>query len=150
MSERIVVEHTMDLTWRYASGAPMERFCASLRERCIEALRCKGCGRRYLPPRPLCGNCRLRMSEWVSVRDEGTLVAWTVVHVPMLDGRTGAPRPIPYGMGLVRLDGADTTLNHFLAEADPARLAIGQRVRAVWRPELRGAMDDILCFEVLP
>ncbi|MBI5481117.1 MAG: Zn-ribbon domain-containing OB-fold protein [Deltaproteobacteria bacterium] len=150
MSERIVALHTMDLTWRYASGEAMERFCAALCERRIEALQCDGCGRRYLPPRPMCGNCRLRLSRWVPVADEGTLVAWTVVHVPILDGRTGELRPAPYGMGLIRLDGADTTLNHFLAEANPARLALGLRVRAVWRPDLRGAMDDILHFEVLP
>lgn len=150
MSERIVIPHTMALTWRYASGAAMERFCASLRERRLEATRCGGCGRRYLPPRPFCGNCRLRMNEWVPVADEGTLVAWSVVHVPILDGRTGRPRPTPYGMGLIRLDGSDTTLNHFLAESEPGRLGIGRRVRAVWREELRGAMDDILWFEVLP
>ncbi|MBW2552421.1 MAG: OB-fold domain-containing protein [Deltaproteobacteria bacterium] len=53
-------------------------------------------------------------------------------------------------MGLIRLDGADTTLNHFLVESDPARLRIGLRVKAVWRTELLGAMDDILHFEVLP
>lgn len=144
----MMVELEMDLTWRYASGAPMERFCAGLLERRIEALRCGGCERRYLPPRPLCGDCRLRLSEWVPVSDEGTLVAWTVVHLPILDGRTGEPRPSPYGMGLVRLDGADTTLNHFLDESDPERLAVGQRVRAVWREEQLGAIDDILHFEV--
>jgi uncharacterized OB-fold protein len=147
MSERIVVQHTMDLTWRYASGEAMERFCAGLRERRIEALRCEGCARRYLPPRPMCGNCRRRLSEWVPVSDEGTLVAFTVVHIPILDGRSGEMRPAPYGMGLIRLEGADTTLNHFLADADPARLRIDSRVRAVWRPELVGAMDDILHFE---
>ena len=89
------------------------------------------------------------MTTWVPVSDEGTLVAWTVVHLPILDGRTGEMRPSPYGMGLIRLDGADTTLNHFLAESDPDVLRIGLRVRAVWRPELRGSMDDILHFEVL-
>ena len=50
----------------------------------------------------------------------------------------------------MRLDGADTTLNHLLAETDPGRLRIGLRVRAVWREELRGALDDILHFEVAP
>ena len=145
----IVVAARMDLSWRYASGAAMERFCAGLAERRIEALRCDGCGRRYLPPRPFCGACRRRLSAWVPVRDEGTLEAWTVVHLPILDGRTGEPRPAPYGMGLVRLDGADTTINHYLAERDPARLAIGLRVRAVWRPALAGAIDDILGFEVI-
>ena len=51
-------------------------------------------------------------------------------------------------MGLVRLDGADTAMNHFLAQTDPARLAIGMRVRAVWREDLRGSLDDIRHFEV--
>ncbi len=144
----VSVVNELALTWRYASGSAMERFLAGLAERRIEALRCSGCGRRYLPPRPFCGECRLRLDEWVPVRDEGTLVAWTVVHLPILDARSGEPRPVPYGMGLVRLDGADTTLNHYLADAGPERLAIGLRVRAVWRDELRGALDDILHFEV--
>jgi uncharacterized OB-fold protein len=149
MSERVLVPLPMNLTWRYQSGAAMERFCAGLRERRIEAMRCDGCGRRYLPPRPFCGNCCRRITEWTPVKNEGVLEAWTVVHLPILDGRTGEKRPSPYGMGLIRLDGADTTLNHFLAESDPKKLAIGMRVRAVWRDELRGAMDDILHFEVL-
>ena len=148
--ERIIVRVDMDVSWRYASGAAMERMSASLRERRIEGLRCAGCGRRYLPPRPFCGICHLHLNDWVPVADEGSLEAWTVMQLPMLDGRTGAVREAPYGMGLIRLDGADTTLNHYLAESDPARLAIGMRVRAVWREVLRGAMDDILHFEVIP
>ncbi len=150
MNERLAVTLMMDLRWRYASGAAMERFCAGLRERRIEAQQCETCNRRYLPPRPVCGNCHVDLSTWVPVAAEGRLEAWTVVHLPILDGRTGQRRPSPYGMGLIRLDGADTTVNHFLAESDPTRLHIGQRVRAVWRDELRGAMDDILHFEVLP
>lgn len=150
MSGLVFVEARMDLAWRYASGMAMERFCVGLREGRIEALRCDVCGRRYLPPRPFCGNCRRRLSTWVPVADCGMLVAWTVVHLPILDGRTGEVRPAPYGMGLVRLDGADTAINHYLAESDPERLRIGLRVRAVWREARRGAIDDILHFEVAP
>ena len=150
MTERLVVPIEMNITWGYASGDAMEHFCASLRQKRIQALRCDSCERRYLPPRPYCGNCRERLSEWVPVKDHGILEAYTVVHLPILDGRTGQMRPVPYGMGLIRLEGADTTLNHYLAENDPAILKIGQRVRAVWRDSLRGAMDDIVCFEVLP
>lgn len=89
------------------------------------------------------------MHEWVPVSDTGVIEAWTVVNLPILDGRTGQQRPSPYGMALVRLDGADTTVNHYLAESDPMRLRIGLRVQARWRDELRGAMDDIEHFEVL-
>jgi len=148
MTEHVVVSIPMDLRWRYASGAPMERFSRGMLERRIAALQCDGCRRRYLPPRPFCGACCQRMSRWVPVADTGVLQAYTVVHLPILDGRTGEPRPAPYGMGLIQLDGADTTVNHYLAEADPERLSVGLRMRAVWRGELRGAMDDILHFEV--
>lgn len=147
--EPVTVPITMDLTWRYVASAPMTRFLAGLRHRRIEAIRCGGCGRRYLPPRPFCGRCRLRMDDWVPVADTGTIAAWTVVNQPIIDGRTGEPRPSPYGMALIRLDGADTTLNHYLDRTDPAELAIGWRVRAVWRDELIGAMDDISHFEVV-
>jgi uncharacterized OB-fold protein len=147
--ERVSVQIEMQQSWRYASGAAMERFADGLRNKRIEALRCGGCGRRYLPPRPFCGNCHLHLSDWVPVADEGVLEAWTVVYLPFLDGRTGTVRNGPYGMGLIRLDGADTTLNHYLAESDPSRLAVGLRARAVWRDDLRGAIDDILHFEVM-
>lgn len=149
MSEAIFAPIEMNQSWRYAAGSAMARFCAGLRERRLAALRCAGCRRRYLPPRPVCGNCHRPLTEWVPVRDEGRLEAWTVVQVPILDPRTGRPRATPYGMGLIRLDGADTTLNHYLAENDPARLAIGQWVRAVWREHREGSIDDILHFEVL-
>lgn len=149
MSDRLSVPIEMDLTWRYTSGSPMERFCKGLKARRIEALQCESCGRRYLPPRPMCGNCRMALTTWVPVRDEGTLEAWTVVHLPFLDARTGEQRPAPYGMGLIKLDGADSTLNHYLSENDAAKLSIGLRVGAVWREALRGAVDDILHFEVM-
>ncbi len=150
MSERITVPIAMAQSWRYASGDAMAHFSEGMLQKRIEALQCSGCQRRYLPPRPVCGNCHRALVDWVPVSDQGTLEAWTVVYLPFLDGRTGAVRDGPYGMGLIRLDGADTTLNHFLAENDPARLAVGMRVRVVWRDQLHGAMDDILHFEVLP
>ncbi len=149
MSQPISVSHEMDLAWRYASGEAMERFCAGLTEGRIEALRCAACGLRYLPPRPFCGDCRARLTEWVAVGDEGKLEAWTEVQVPMLDAGTGRPRATPFAIGLVRLEGADTTLNHFLAETGAGRLRVGARVRARWRSERAGTMADIECFEVI-
>ncbi len=150
MSEQLTVAIAMELSWRYASGQAMERFCRGLAQRRIEAIACQHCGRRYLPPRPVCGDCHLPMETWVPGGHTRLLAAVSGAHRRALHGRTGAPRPVPYGMGLIRLDGADTTVNHYLAQADTATLRIGQRVRAVWRSELRGSMDDIEHFEVLP
>lgn len=137
----------MEMRWRYGTGRYYSRLFAVLREEgCLEGVRCPACRRVYLPPRPVCGNCRREMREWVPVGLEGTVEAFSVVYLPILDPARGEPRPVPYGMALVRLDGADTALNHYLAETDLARLRIGMRVRAVLREPRQGNMGDILHF----
>ncbi len=147
MTELIRVTHTMDLTWRYGTSWYFAEFIRALRdEQRILGLRCPVCQRVYLPPRPVCGNCHAELCEWVEVKDTGTVIAFTTVHLPIIDPTTGQPRPTPYGMALIQLDGADTTLNHFLAESDPTRLRIGLRVRAVWRKQGTGTLSDISHF----
>lgn len=137
----------MTLTWRYGASWYFTEFMRALRdERRLLGLRCPVCRRVYLPPRPVCGNCHAELSEWAEVQDTGTVRAFTVVHTPIIDPATGQPRPVPYGMALIQLDGADTTLNHYLAENDAAKLRIGMRVRAVWLEARTGALSDIVHF----
>lgn len=141
------ISHTMNLTWRYGTSWYFAEFIRALRdERRILGLRCPACCRVYLPPRPVCGNCCAELREWIEVKDTGTVRAFTAVHMSIIDPATGEPRPSPYGMALVQLDGADTMLNHYLAEHDPAKLWIGMRVRAVWRAERVGRLSDIVHF----
>jgi uncharacterized OB-fold protein len=140
----------MDLTWRYAKGRHFTHFFRALQQdRKILGMRCPQCRRVYLPPRPVCGLCYAELAEWVEVKDTGTVRAFTVVYLPIVDPTTGQPRPVPYGMALIQLDGADTTLNHYLTETDLSKLKIGLRVQAVWRSERQGNMGDILYFRVL-
>lgn len=148
MTELLKISHTMNLEWRYGTGAHFREFIIALRERAqILGKRCPVCQRVYLPPRLVCGNCYAELREWVAVKDTGTVRAFTVVHTPIIDPTTGALRPSPYAMALIQLDGADTTLNHYLAENDPTKLRIGMRVRAVWREQRKGLISDIVCFE---
>lgn len=145
--ELVRVPLRMEMRWRYGTGRYYSRLFAVLREEGrLEGVRCPACRRVYLPPRPLCGNCRREMHDWVPVGLEGTVEAFSVVYLPILDPARGEPRPVPYGMALVRLDGADTALNHYLAETDLARMRIGIRVRAVLREPRQGNMGDILHF----
>jgi len=148
-TEHLRVQIGMNLSWRYAKGRQFTHFFKTLREeRRFLGLRCSECRRVYLPPRPTCGNCYAELTEWVKVQDTGTVRAFTVVYLPILDA-AGQPRSVPYGMALIQLDGADTTLNHYLAETDLSKLRIGLRVQAVWRRERQGNMGDILHFRVL-
>ncbi len=148
MSELLKISHTMNLEWRYAVGAHFHEFIAALRDRAqILGRRCPVCQRVYLPPRPVCGNCYAELRDWVEVQDTGTVRAFTIVHTPIIDPTTGAQRPSPYTMALIQLDGADTTLNHYLDENDPTKLRIGLRVRAVWRAQRTGLISDIAYFQ---
>jgi hypothetical protein len=89
------------------------------------------------------------MHAWAHVQDTGTVVAFTIVHLPILDPVTQEARPSPYGMALIQLDGADTALNHFLGEGDMGKLQVGRRVRAVWREHRSGRLTDISHFEAI-
>lgn len=57
----------------------------------------------------------------------GTLWLWTAVNV----APPGYGGPVPYGFGMVELDGIGLRVVGRLTEADPARLHQGQPVRVV-------------------
>jgi uncharacterized OB-fold protein len=58
---------------------------------------------------------------------------------------------VPYGYGIVKLDGCTNWLPHFLDVCEADKLAIGQRVEAVFEPTEKrtGALTDIKHFRVL-
>jgi len=86
--------------------------------------------------------------RWIEVGPKATLAGFTVVYVPFIDPMTGKQRPVPYGFGLVRFDGADTNIYHLIDETDPQRLRIGLPLEAVFKaPEERqGSLADIRFF----
>jgi len=140
----------MRLTWRYSGGKFFSKFVRTLKEEGkILGIKCPSCKRTYLPPRPVCGNCYREMEEWVEVGPKGVLKAFTVGYYKLLDPSTGKPRPTPFGIGLIQLDGADTLLNHYLEETDITKLRIGLRVEPVWKEQMEGYLTDILFFRAI-
>ncbi len=128
----------------YEVGRTNGRFFAALRdEGRILATRCPACERTYLPPRISCHECFAELHDWVDAGDVGTLVSFTIVREPgMLQ-----PAVRPYVLGVIKLDGADTALVHYLGEVDPAAVTIGMRVRAVLADERAGNIWDIRYFK---
>ncbi len=140
----------MNLHYRFPAGAHYMRFFREMKESGrIMGVKCKECGRVLVPPRPVCGECFAETGEWVPVGPKGTVRAYTSIYHPFIDGSTGKPRPIPYGTGLIQLDGAYSAINHILEEGDPERLYIGMRVEAVLKKEREGNIGDILCFRTI-
>ncbi|RIX79601.1 Zn-ribbon domain-containing OB-fold protein [Acidovorax cavernicola] len=127
----------------YDVGRTNGRFFAALRDhRKITGTRCTACERTYLPPRMSCHECFAELTEWVDLADTGTLTAFTVVR------ETGMLQqmPVPYVVGLIQLDGADTALVHYIGEVDLDAVKAGMRVRAVLAPERTGHIGDIRYF----
>ena len=137
--------------YRYSVGREGSRFLTELRDfKRFLGLRCASCRKVYVPPRGVCGPCHKKMEDWLEVGPLGTLEAYTILRFAFIDPETGQKKPVPYGYGFIKLDGADTCLQHFLP-VDPERpLKIGMRLRPVFEEARRGNLRDIRHFEAAP
>lgn len=149
--QAIRLDQQVTLEYRFAAGEHATRFFTALRDEGRILATRDAQGNVMVPPRPVCGLSSLPMDEWVEVGPGGTLAGCTIVYVPFIDPMTGKKRPVPYGFGLIRFDGADTNIYHFLDETDPARIGVGRRVEAVFKPreERIGSLADIRYFRLV-
>ncbi|MFH1983734.1 MAG: Zn-ribbon domain-containing OB-fold protein [Pseudomonadota bacterium] len=136
--------------FRYAVGMYGSKFFEELRDnRRIMAVRCPDCGKVYVPPRKVCGPCFREMTDWVEVGPEGTIGTFTILRYAFIDPETGEQKPVPYGYGFIRFDGADTLFQHFIAIDDETRVRIGARVAPVFAEARKGTIRDIRFFRVV-
>jgi uncharacterized OB-fold protein len=143
----MVYHSRISVPYSWWAGETASRFFATLRDECkIIGLRCNDCGKTYVPPRKTCPTCFTPNSQWIEVADTGTVISHTVVRRQL----AALPKPVPVIFGLVKLDGADTALLHYLEEIDPAVLRIGLRVKACFAEERTGSINDIACFRPEP
>ncbi|MCP4628887.1 MAG: Zn-ribbon domain-containing OB-fold protein [bacterium] len=149
MSDRVkpmVLEGKVDLPFSYSAGRTASRFLINLRDQQrIMGKRCPECSRVIVPARLFCSQCFTETDEWVEVGPEGSLISFTVVY----RGENHHPKEAPLAYGIIRLDGADTSFVHLLAETDEAQLQPGRRVRAVFSEKRIGHILDIKHFEAI-
>lgn len=136
--------------FNYAVGVYGSKFLTEIRDnKKFIGVKCPKCGKVYLPPRKVCGPCFEEMTEWVEVSDEGYLHTYTILRFAFLDPETGKEKPVPYGYAFIRLDGADTDLQHYVEIKDESKLKIGARVKAVFEEKRSGKITDIKHFVVI-
>lgn len=87
-------------------------------------------GHHHFPLSPVCPYTGADDVERVALPTTGTLWAWTAVTTapPGYDG------PVPYGFGVVELDGIGLRVVGRLTESDPGALHDGQPMRVVAEP----------------
>jgi len=130
---------------RYYAGRMGSRFYVTLRdEKRIMGTRCAKCDRVFWPPRSTCGRCfsQLSENEMVEIGPNGTVETFALVTY----SEPVHPRQPPFIYGIIRLDGADTSIVHFIDEVDFENVAIGMRVRPVFAEPRHGNILDIAHF----
>jgi uncharacterized OB-fold protein len=127
-------------------GVAVGRYLAELHEGRLVGCRCQQCQRILFPPRAFCEECFHPTTEWVQLSDFGTIQTFAICHIAWDATRVSTPS-IP---AVVAIDGASPGMGllHLIGGVAPEKVAVGQRVRAVWRaPEQRkGDITDIEYF----
>jgi uncharacterized protein len=117
-------------------------FWEALRRGQLRLQRCTACGHFNQPPQIICPRCHGRALEWTPVANTGTLYSYTIVHRPPM---AAFKADVPYGVGLVDVDGTDTRLlTNILGPVKD--LHVGMRVELVFEP----ASDEITLFKFRP
>jgi uncharacterized protein len=125
--EPMVHKSRINVPYNWWAGDTASHFLIALRdEQKIVGSRCRSCNRVFIPPRKSCPTCFKDEMEWTDVADEGTVQAFTVARRQL----AALPGKVPVCFALIKLDGADTALLHYLGEVDPAKIRIGMRVKA--------------------
>jgi len=146
MAQAHVVEGRFRLPYRNYAGKIGSRFLVELRDnQRIMGIKCPKCGIVYVPPKSVCPKCFSELGEWVEVSNKGTLETYTIVDYTYSPDYQ--PRDIPYAIGLIKLDGADTGLCHILGEVDLTKLKVGLRVQGVFKEKREGSILDIEYFK---
>jgi len=146
--ELLSVPGEWTLPYSYSAGETVSKFLIELRDNAkIIATKCNQCNRVLMPPRSYCEKCFVSVKDnWVELPPKGTLESFTVVGSKF----EGSPDP-PYIICYVKLEGADTSILHFLTGVDLSepkktqqKLHVGMPVRLIFkdRNEREGRMTD--------
>jgi long-chain acyl-CoA synthetase len=149
--ELIRLSQVLSIPHRFSTGPVMGRFLNALKEKRILANKCPKCGRLQLPPREVCAECVVRVTEFVEVGPEGLLATPDITYYASPDPLTGETRETPYISAHFLLDGCKghETFWHELKPSDIDKARRGVRVRPVWNENRVGAVTDIKYFEVI-
>ena len=141
--EPLTYKSQINVPYSWWAGDTASRFLCALRdEQQILGTKCSKCSRVFIPPRKNCPTCFKANKDWIPLSGEGVVEAFTVARRQL----TALSREVPVCFALIKLDGADTALLHYLGDVDPDAIRIGMRVKAQFAEERQGKITDIDYF----
>ena len=127
-------------------GTFMDKFYDGLQEKKFIGTKCSKCGKVFLPPRNVCGDCFVKAETFVDLPGTGVLKEFTVTDQKVTE-RTTKKGNKEIIVGLVQVDGADTAMIIRIVNATPDQLKEGMKVKVVWEAKIKGQPGDIAGFE---
>ncbi len=140
-----MMEAPISLDYTVKPGAATTIFLRGLEQGKIYGQRCPKCQNVIVPPRGACARCGVATSsDTIELPDKGTVVTFTVVHIPI----PGSEVKTPFVNASILLDGADIGMGHILSEIEIPDVRLGMRVQAQWKPreEWGYTMENIRYF----
>ncbi|MCX5852888.1 MAG: Zn-ribbon domain-containing OB-fold protein [Deltaproteobacteria bacterium] len=128
----------------YWAGKMGTRFYTALRDQQkILGTPCTTCNKVFWPPRSICTFCFSELKDVVEIGPRGTVETFTLVTYT----EPIHPRTAPFLYAVIKLDGADTGMAHFLDEVEIDKVHIGMRVQPVFAKDRKGNILDIQYFK---
>lgn len=124
-------ESPIELKYTFAAGAATSKFLREIKKGRIVGQRSDVTGFVSVPPRGACPISGTPMTEEVELPETGTVMSFTVVHIPI----PNAPVEPPFVVANIVLDNSDQTFIHLVSECDNDQLQIGERVKAIWKDQ---------------
>ena len=144
--EPMVYQSKINVPYSWWAGDTASQFYTTLRdEKKIMGTKCGTCNKVFLPPRKVCPSCFTENEKWVNLSNEGTVLSFAVARRQL--AAIPKSRKLPVLWGLIKLDGADTAMLHYLDEINPENVTIGMRVKAVFSEVRTGTIHDISHFK---
>lgn len=133
------IKDILKIDYRYTMGGQSKFFIELMNNKKLLGTKCTKCGKIWMPPRMNCSEC-YEPAEWVEMKQTGTIEVSTIVWYTT----SAFIKAIPYGIGFIRLDGADTAMLQgiFSESLIPSKVKKGKKVRAVFQKEREGKMTD--------
>ncbi|MFX0059915.1 MAG: Zn-ribbon domain-containing OB-fold protein, partial [Candidatus Heimdallarchaeota archaeon] len=99
------IRDVIRINYKYTMGGQSKFFIELMNNKKLLGTKCNKCGKTWMPPRINCSDC-YAPADWVELKQTGTIEVSTIVWYTT----SAFIKAIPYGIGFIKLDGAETAL----------------------------------------
>lgn len=138
-------EGEIPVNYIYTFGLAGEAFFRAIKDKgTFLATRCEECEVTFVPPKAYCDRCFEKLEKYVDVGTTGYVETYTVTFRNM----DGSAKKLPRILAMVRIDGTDGGIIHYLQGIPFDEVAIGMPVQAILKPKAErvGGIEDIVGF----